>query len=260
MILKDKNEFDFILNNLKHNECDFDIIYSSSKIQIVESGYKYIYYPNKLKNIKGLNFIKTVKDHIEKNNISYPFDKTIRYNKLNLSFKKSVYYKKDVYEIDLKSAYWRFAWQNDFISYEIYKQGLNIDKKIRLMSLGALAKQQTMFTYENGILKGKPLTIKSENTEGIFFKVAYDTDQIMKQLINVIDPKNFFFYWVDAVFFSGKDNLVKVEQKLNELDLNYKIVPIKKLIRKANLIQVEDFDFKVRDFNFSRQTTTKGLI
>lgn len=260
MILKDKTDFDFLLNDLKHNECDFSIIYSSSKIQIIENDYKYIYYPNKLKNIKGLNFIKTVKDYIEQNKIYYPFDKTIRYNKLNLNFKKSVYYKKDIFEVDLKSAYWRFAWQNDFISYEIYKQGLNIDKKIRLMSLGALAKQQTVFNYENGILKGKPLTVKSEGTEGIFFKVAYDTDQIMKQLINVIKPQNFFFYWVDAVFFSGKDNLKAVEAKLNELDLNYKIVPIKKLIRKQNLIQVEDFDFKIRDFNFTKQTNTKGLI
>ena len=259
MILSGKDDFDFVLENLIYNEIDFDILYSSSKIQILENGYKYIYYPNKIKNMKDLSFIKVVKEHILNNNITCKFDKKIQYNRLNLSFKKSIYYKKDLFEVDLKSAYWRFAWQNDFISYEIYKQGLSVDKKIRLMSLGALAKQSTLFEYKEGVLKSNTV-IKSENTEGVFFKVAYDTDQIMRDLIRCILPKDFLFYWVDAVFLRGVDNLKLVESRLNELDLNYKVVNIKKIIRKDNLIKVEDFDFKVRDFNFQKRNNTKGII
>ena len=70
-IIKTKESFDNLIEGLKINEENFKIQYSSSKLVVINENLKYTYYPNKLNNIKGLHFIKKVKDYILKNEIKY---------------------------------------------------------------------------------------------------------------------------------------------------------------------------------------------
>lgn len=257
-IINDRENLDLLIENLKLNNINFKIAYSSSKITLTEGRFTYHFYPNKLKKLKGLHFIKKLKQYILKNDIKYNFDLKIGYTGKSPNLKDSVNYKKDIYEIDLKSAYWTFAKKNGFISNEIYMEGLTVDKKIRLMSLGALAKNTTVFNYENGEVTNIE-KITSKETEGIFFKVAFDTDHVMKQLIKALPEKDFMFYWVDAVFFRGKKNVDKIKNILKSQNIDFKVVEIKKVIKKKNLIEVEDFNFKKRDFNFLKQNHTKNF-
>lgn len=251
-IVHEKKELDFLISDLKINNENFSIYYSSAKVTVENGFLKYSHYLNKLNKSKGLYFIKKLKTYIVENQIKYSFNYKIGYNKLNTFLKKNFIYKKDLYEVDLKAAYWYFAKKNEFISEDIFKEGLKIDKRIRLMALGALAKSTNVFDYIDGELI-KTYEIKNELTEGIFFKVAYDTDLIMRKLIHSIPKNDFCFYWVDAIFFRGKKNLEIIKKVLKEEQLNYKIVEIKKMQRKDSKFTVEDFDYKRRDFNFIKQ-------
>jgi hypothetical protein len=257
-LLHDRSDFDNLIDNFKNNNSDFQVQYSSSKIVILKGKFKYVYYPNPVKSMKNMYFIKKVRDYIDKNNIEYPVREQISYNNYRLKMKKNCWYSKDIYEIDLKSAYWHFARQNNFINDEIYKEGLTVDKKIRLMSLGALAKNIHVFNYKDGILTNSVM-IKSEKTENIFFKVAKDTDIVMKNIINLIPEQNFFFYWVDAVFFKGNEIKNQIETFLNDNSIMYKTVPIKKIILKDKCIIAHDYDFNVRPFNFRKSETIKAF-
>lgn len=257
-IIYTQKDFNDLIENLKINNEDFDIHYSSSKLIILNDNFKYTFYPNKLGSKKGLHFIKKVKKYITDNNITYSFKHRIKYNVENSLIKNSTKYKKELYEVDLRAAYWHLAYKNKFINEPLYKEGLKIDKRIRLMALGSLAKNIIIFSYKKGELIKKEL-LKSELTEGIFFKVAFDTDVIMRDLIRTVNKTDFMFYWVDAIFFRGKKNLELIENKLSELNMFYKVVNIKSLIKKNNKYQVEDFDFKKRDFNFIKRNTNKFI-
>ena len=257
MILKTDKDLKEYVENLKINNISFNLVQSSSRITVIRGDFKATYYPNKLGKKNGLYFIKKVKDYILKNNIEYNFNLKINYNKLNKKLILNKWYSKDLYEIDLKGAYWEFFYKNGFCSRELYLEGLKVDKKTRLMSLGALAKQTTTFEYENGEVKSIN-TDKSEATNGLFFKVAYDTGVVMSNLMKLLKTDDLYFFWVDAIFFKGKKNKELIEKELKKLDLKYKIVPIKKLIRHENTVIVEDFDYKQRVFNFIK--TTKRII
>lgn len=251
-LVKSKEDFIYLIDDLKLNNEDFTVLYSSAKTVIINGRLKYSYYPNAIKKTKGLYFIKKLATYIQKNNIRYSFNLKINYNKLNSFLGKNYIYKKELYEVDLKAAYWHFAKKNGFINDELFKEGLRVDKKIRLMSLGGLAKNTNVFNYKEGELKSTE-KINSHETEGIFFKVAYDTDLIMRKLLNILDKKDFCFYWVDAIFFRGRDNLEKIKAILENEDLPFKVVEIKKMQRKETKIIVEDFNYKVRNFEFKKQ-------
>lgn len=250
-----KNEpdlFDYI-ETLKQNDFEFKIVQSSSKITVICNEFKRTYFPNDLKQKKGLHFIKKLKDYVTQNFSGYYFDKPIQYIKQNKKMTFNKWYRNEVYEIDLKAAYWNFALKNGFISQEIYNEGLTVDKNIRLMALGSLAKTITTFDYKGFDLINEPLHDNSEQTRGIFLKVAYDTGNAMNELMKCLNSEDVFFYWVDAIFFKGKKNKEKIEQMILKMGLDYKIVPIKKIMRKENKILVVDKSGE-RPFNFVKKT------
>ncbi len=255
-MIYNKEDFDDTIFCLKENNETFSVLFSSSKLVILFKSFKYTFYPNKLASVKGLHFIKTLKDYIKNNDIKYNFNLKIPYMAFNMNLKNSVNYKKDLYEIDLKGAYWQMFNRHFNISKELYNEGLKVDKKIRLMALGSLAKRVNRFNYSGNNLVSNE-NIKSIETEGIFFKCAYETDLIMRNLINSIAKENYIFYWVDAIFFRGEKNVKVITDILRSQSLDFKIVPIKRIIKKANLIEVEDFDFKKRDFNFKKINVNK---
>lgn len=258
-LIREKDDFDELINGFKIHKLDFKFIFSSGKLTVLCDNLKFTYYPNKLGTVKGLYFVKKLKDYILNNEFNYNFNLKIKYMTFNLKLNESVYYTKDIYEIDLKGAYWYMFGKYFNIDKDIFEEGLKLDKRIRLMALGALAKNQMEFDYKEGELKST-LKIKSELTEGIFYKCAYETDLVMRNLINIIQKEFFMFYWVDAIFFRGKKNIDIISKELEKQNIKFKIVPIRNLIRTKEKITVEDFDFKRRDFNFKKLNVNKELL
>jgi hypothetical protein len=115
----------------------------------------------------------------------------------------------------------------------------HVSKMGKLIALGNLAKTFKVFSFD-GKKYSNPELIRSYKTENIFFKCSLEVDAIMKQLISVAG-KNYLFYWVDAIFVRGVETVDLIcEYLTNEIGLDFKIVPIKKLIKTPYYIKLWD--------------------
>lgn len=231
-----KENLNFLLENLKLNNENFTTVVSGSSFLINDNGYFYRCYANKLTNLKGFYFIKKFQKYIKDNNINYNFNSKITYQKLNPFLKLNKIHIKDIFEIDLKSAYWRYALKNGFINNEIYEEGLKIPKLVRLIALGSLAKVTYTFNYVNG-KANKPIIEHSLNS-GIFFKCSYDTDRILKELVLKLNKEQFLFYWVDAIFVKGIEAKTIIENYLKNHLIEFKTIPLKSVCVKKTHVSV----------------------
>jgi len=169
---------------------------------------------NKSFEPKDLNFIKSVKRYVKKNNISLKFidqyykGKNINYIAVNTKIKEGEVFN-NVCCIDLKSAYWQSAYLLGCISQEIYQEGLNRDKITRLASLGSLAKKTEHREFDGTEYKLVDLELSLE-TENVWFAICHNVDEVMKSCVKLLG-KDFLFYWVDGIYFADTpENRAKV--------------------------------------------------
>lgn len=223
--------------------------------KIITETQVFYYNANSGLNNYELNLIKKVKDHVSK--LPEKFIPKIDAKQIQFidKSKKFLYksYTKDLYEIDLNSAYWNYALKEGIITEEIfnYGNGKKIRKKARLVSLGALAKLTNIVKFD-GKEYGKTFT-RENNFSGYFFKCAERTIYTM-QILKLICGENYFLYWCDAIIFQGKETLLNCENYLKENNIPYKVIPLKKLVRQDNLIYLWDMEGKKgkRMFTFNK--------
>lgn len=269
-----ENPFEFA-ECLRYNETPFTLTSTSFTKKIEVDGEIYYFTSSgKLKNT-DLNLIKAVKNYCEKlvtdqfddagnlikEGLKIPAVDTskIGYIKVNTKFKNAIH-KRDIFEIDLKSAYWNLAYRHGFIDKKIYYKGMNLNddgtvieplfnkwgniynhttKMGRLIALGNLAKVFKVFSFD-GLKYSDPQDVRSFKTENIFFRCSMEVDLIMRQLIELAGS-NYLFYWVDAIFVRGSETVDLICEFLtNEIGLDFKIVPIKKLVKTPYYIKVWD--------------------
>lgn len=176
----------------------------------------------KLKN-SDLSFIGQVKKHAKNlTNIPRLTAEDVHYiEKTNLP---ENYIIKNCFELDLNAAFWNFAHQENFITDELHKKGLTMPKKTRLISLGALAKKITVMRYTGE--RFMPIEfIRSEDTQGVFFKVAQLTSELMTTLQFLVE-KDFLFFWCDAIFVKNEAALNICMEYLQAYDYNFKTYKI----------------------------------
>ncbi len=222
---------------------------------------------------KDLGFIGLVKKYCEKNRMPFLTNrKKIEYI-FDGKLKKNYELKKDLFEIDLTGAYWNFAFQEKAISSDIYLRGLEVDKKVRLIALGNLAKRTLELEF-NGKEYIKNKFRHSLLTENVFFHVSYLTDLLMKKLI-VIANDSFLFYWVDAIFVQGEKARDEIIEYLNSEEIKHKVIKLNSVRKLNNKVITKDEshvnlkkdkktgliinEFGERCFNF-RKTDSVNLI
>ena len=217
-----------------------------------------LYYVSKSNlKMRELALIKSVKDYVIKHNIkTHAERKKIQY--IDRAILKNGVYENDLYEIDLKAAYWNLAYKNKFISKEIFERGNNtklISKKARLIALGNLAKRSYIMEYD-GFGFGKSEIETSEGTENIFFKVSQQTDAIMTRL-KLLCGNDYLFYWVDAIFLKGERAKNEIESYLKSRKMEFKTIPLTKIEKTDGQIKVWDLKRdKPRPFMFESLKAT----
>lgn len=156
-------------------------------------------------SFKDLGFISQVKSFSNSTGIEkQPFDSgDINYFKMNHEHRDGLFY--DVCEIDVNGAYWEIAKRKGYISEKIYKKGLTVDKKTRLIALGALAtvKRRFEFSYNSETGKYDENRLedkKNEITRSYFFDVAKELDIIMNEFCEINGMNGIYLFWVDAFF------------------------------------------------------------
>lgn len=202
-------------------------------------------------SVQSLGFITQVKKHAEKTAIDrQPFEsKDINYYKISSQEREGVYY--DVCEVDVNGAYWEIAKRLGYIDEKIYQKGLTVDKKTRLIALGAMAtvKRCIQYTYDKGANKYNYEYLGdrvNETTRSYFFHIAKTLDVLMNQFIQENGANGIYLYWVDA-FFVDTYRAREIEEffKLHGLAVKRKNIAainckIKKSTKKIYCIEVEE--------------------
>jgi len=239
MKIKITNPTDLIAQ-LKYDYQPFKLISTTLTKTIITDENEYYHSANMGLKPVELNLIKSVKDYILKNNITCNVTrKNIQY--INRGILRNGTYKNNLYEIDLKSAYWNFAYKDNHISKDIFDRGNNdymVSKKARLIALGNLAKRKTIIDF-NGKSFSKALFETSEETENIFYSASAKTDAVMNRL-KLIAGEGYLFYWCDAIFVRSLEAKNEIERYLNRYFLNYATINIDKIEKTNSYIKVWD--------------------
>lgn len=129
----------------------------------------------------------------------------------------SEYYKifTDVGSIDINSAYHSAAHILGFFSDELYQEYKQATKKIRLRTFGATASGKNWVHIQNGIISSIDPE-KENNLKGYFFYAAKYVAECMESIKREL-KNDFYFYWVDCVFFKNTpENRQKVKEILTQ--------------------------------------------
>lgn len=111
--------------------------------------------------------------------------------------------KKEIYKIDLVSAYWRYALNTGVISEKtnmfFEKKFIDFNRKMqkiaRLKALGSLATKKTIHTYKDGVIENTEMY--RQITTPVYKEIQCGVDQFMRRLC---EGFKVYMYWVDCVF------------------------------------------------------------
>ncbi len=202
-------------------------------------------------SLNHINFIASVKSHVRmkirdgkltpgkmKHKISY-FDTGNRRHGSTT----------DCVEVDIDSAYWETAYKLKVISGRIYRYGKTVPKKIRLIALGTLAKRTTIYKFDGKTLVKDKIEVDKE-TEYFWNLICKSVSDVMTTIGASIDDKNYYFYWVDAIFVSKKSEQ-EVKDIFSKLGYAYKTKPLKKITFGTKKITVSESGKDNREFAVS---------
>lgn len=181
-----------------------------------------------------LNFIKQVKKHIVTNNT---FKKVRNYFKDEQRIKKIKYFFyntkrqpgdhfEEVYEIDLKNAYWDTAYNlpkdgSKLFSKEIYEKGLTVSKKSRLAAIGSLARVKRITEFDGTEQKSLP-DEHSIETEFLWHTICHKIGKTMAKGSKLVKD-DFLFFWVDAMFVKSKAAKDEIEKYFKSQGYQYSV-------------------------------------
>ena len=151
-------------------------------------------------SVNDARFIKQVKDYagsLEKPKRIRPHAGSTYYFQNYEEMRQGVY--ENYIELDVSGAYWETALKLGYISEEIYREGFNYEKMIRLISLGALAKRTEKIRYEPPIYEMGDIKIDIPETEVFWDNISYSFSLVMTQIAGLFRGKILGF-WVDALF------------------------------------------------------------
>jgi len=262
-MIKYVSDLETYIKNLKVNEIPFKIVTTGSSKKVETEGVTYSEKLNNKLNGYELNLIKQVKQYAKKLDLNkFPSinSKDIPFVTKKIEFKGNKF-TKELYELDLSSAYWNFALQAGVINKTIfeYANKPKVSKFARLIALGNLAKRP-LITEFDGTKYAKMYQESESEYAKLFYLCAQYTALQIIDLKRIAEKEGkFLFFWVDAIFFQGEKALIEIKAELKRKGIKYKIYKIDKITRKKDLIEVfsEEHKRKIRPFKFKK---TKKII
>lgn len=206
---------------------------------------------------KELMFIRSVKNHIIKNDIHLKdefqekqlYSDDVHYVKVSKVPVGQLFDK--VCEVDIDQAYWETAYQLGIINDKIYVSGSkgSISKKARLTALGSLAKKT--YTYK---FKGKKITERMVEKEPLLENLWFTICKRVSDVMNIVIERlgnDFIFYWVDGIYFKHtKKNVQIAMNTFIENGYNAKFKKINQIYFHEQGFVVNDYGEIKREFSF----------
>lgn len=134
---------------------------------------------------------------------------------------KKEMFEKQIFSIDLKSAYATILYNDGFISETTYQYISKLPKGDRLASVGMLASNKNIYEFKNGM----STLVKNVRSpySGFFFYAVQRTFEIMHDLRTIIQS-GYLFTWVDCIYFLCDEE--KMSECLFHLEnKNFKATP-----------------------------------
>lgn len=230
MKLFNKEEFRDFKKFLKNNNIPYDLEQSGRSFTLRSRVGDCKYLMAKLPPHQ-LGFINRVKNHIKKvikgkrnfwknKNIQNDATFKIKYSedgKTNIAYSRCADKLEvgkefnNIYEIDIKSAYWTVANRWGLLTRELFLEGKRRKKMLRLIALGSLAKRKYKFKY---IPKEKKQVLKSikfnKTTKKVWDNICGVVGKSILDVKDNLPTKDFIFFWVDGIYFKGEHNIEKV--------------------------------------------------
>lgn len=121
----------------------------------------------------------------------------------------------EVFNIDIKSAYANALNNYGLLTEKTFRYLSNVDKSDRLAAMGMLASSYDTFEYDG--INPHPISDSNftKDTEVWFLLAVYEIQKLMMDIMYMIGA-DFLFFWVDGVFFTGRENREKIENYLRE--------------------------------------------
>lgn len=188
-------------------------------------------YTTRYKNytIEEINFIKAVKHYIIKNELQLKYagrkNNPVMYFKYNKTLKPGQVFDKCV-NIDLTSAYWETANMLGLLSKELYLQGKQVRKQVRLAAIGSLAKKKRVYVFD-GVKQKLKYIQRNENTEFLWDIICDHVANVLLATAEAVGHK-FIFFWVDGIYVQkGAEGLV--EKFFSHAGFGYKTNGLQKI-------------------------------
>lgn len=257
--MKIVNDYHFksFLDNAKKNKIPFRMEQTGTmKRLMISDGRKFSTKPKMKLNGYELNLIQRVKNGCQKLDLKqFPdvTNKDVPYIKNSIRVKKNIKYRSELYELDLSSAYWNYAYQNKIIDSVTYHYATNpkISKGARLVALGALAKKPLVTEFDGE--KFNMFVSPELETSKLFYLCALFTGQQMIELERIIENTKkgkFLFFWVDAIFFQGKNAMIEICANLQSKNVGFKLYELDSVTLKKDKIIVTSEMHKKKEREF----------
>lgn len=137
---------------------------------------------------------------------------------------------RDVFNIDIKSAYLNVLNNAGVLSEKTYAMASAAPKPVRLACVGMLAARKDVFSYDDaGDVSHSKIVLPTENW---FFYCVQIVGDIMMNISRLVGS-SFLFFWVDGAFFLGEENVIKVREYLDGLNYKYSF----DVCRNFNLVE-----------------------
>ena len=159
---------------------------------------------------------KQVENYLLNNTILLPNE--VRYYDV---IQKKDFYKKEIFNIDLSSAYINVLFNEKIIDKELFDKLEKLPKLDRLGVVGMLASKKNVYYYKNGELQDVEI-IENKILSDVFYFCVVKTFLIMQDLKNII-YSSFIFSWVDGIYFDDKTKIKQCEDYLIKNNYPYKI-------------------------------------
>jgi hypothetical protein len=258
---------------LMANKMPFTMERTSGRIKIDSSLENLVY--NKFstadfpkKDMWFFNYLKKNLLQVQKQDLSELKTKTIyiSHNWQKLEQSETL---KNYVEIDINGAYWLAFKLLGFISDDVYKKGFLVSKRVRLASLGALAKSPYITTFDG--YKWSKEKLPPPETAFYFFSATKLISDLINNILGNINFDNYAFYWVDAIFVheSERDFVIKSmadvgfdckTKEIEKIIFNNKESQIKTIFKKENKVNEKIYNLaKVKEFDSVEDRINKDL-
>lgn len=206
-------------------------------------------------------FISKVKRYIEKHNLHtkpalYSDRSVFRFLDWDRKLKAHQSFN-DCLCVDIDSAYWKTALWLGYISQELYDEGLTMDKRIRLASLGSYAKKRHCYKFTGKGNEKFVKTIQPKNPQ-VFFNCAYVVYKLMAESQKLI-KNDFIFYWTDGIYVKNKKAADKCTKLLKDRGYDSSLENLKKIaITNEKILVYETLKKKPRPYSLRVEAKKKN--